>query len=223
MFLSACQRIHFRKFFRVYPADSAPGTHLISNLKSFIYELIDHFNNRASQREKLAFRVFDIYKNKYPNVLNEKIPEAQGNYRELIPDETFVLIGFYKSMEQYNWILKHRLYNYRAGLDRGSLILDKETIGAKYLLLHTFKQPITNDLWRITSRGPKVMLKDDLLQKGYPAPGHDHYLVYEIDKVGLEDFDHGQWDLSKLSNFHLARGSAIPFVVSLTDLMTTRT
>ncbi len=194
----------------------------ISDLKSFIYELIDHFNNRASQREKLAFRVFDIYKDKYPNVLNEKIPEAQGQNRELIPDETYVLIGFYKSAEHYHWITKNRLYNYRTGLDRGSLILGKETIGAKYLLLHTFKQPITNDLWRITSRGPKVLLKDDLLQKGYPTPGHDHYLVYEIEKVGLKDFDHGNWDLSKLGNYHLARGSALPFVVSLTDLMFTK-
>jgi predicted component of viral defense system (DUF524 family) len=191
----------------------------ISDLKSFIYELIDHFNNRASQREKLAFRVFDIYKDKYPNVLNEKIPEAHGNNRELIPDETFVLIGFYKSAEQYNWIIKQGLYNYRTGLDRGSLILDKETIGAKYLLLHTYKQPITNDIWRITSRGPKVLLKNDLIQKGYPSPGHDHYLVYEIEKVGLEDFNCGRWDLSKLSNYHLARGSALPFVVSMTDLM----
>lgn len=191
----------------------------ISDLKSFIYELIDHFNNRASQREKLAFRVFDIYKDKYSNVLNENIPEAHGHNRELIPDETFVLIGFYKSVEQYNWIKKHRLYNYRTGLDRGSLILDKETIGAKYLLLHTYKQPITDDIWRITSSGPKVLLKNDLIERGYPAPSHEHYLVYEIEKVGLEDFNNVRWDLTKLSKYQLAHRSALPFVVSMTDLM----
>lgn len=204
--------------FPLRPSKTDTGT---SDLKSFIYELIEHFNNRASQREKLAFRVFDIHK-EMPNILFDKIPESLGQNRDLIPDETFVLIGFYKSEEQYKWIIKNGLFNFRAGTDRGSMILDKETIGAKYLLLHTHNQPITNDFWRITSKGPKILSKNDLILKGYPAPNHDHYLVYEIKKVELEDFRQINWDLKKLGNYQNARGSALPYVVSMTELMTTK-
>ena len=32
-------------------------------LKAFVLEVVNHFINRASQREKIAFKTFDIYKN----------------------------------------------------------------------------------------------------------------------------------------------------------------
>jgi len=191
----------------------------ISDIKSFIYELINHLNNRASQREKLAFRVYDIHKDNKPNILNDKIPEALGNNRDLIPDETYVLIGFYKSAEQYEWIKRNKLYNYRTGTGMGSLILDKETIGAKYLLLHTYNQTISSDIWRITNRGPKILSKNDLIQKDYTLPKHDYYLVYQLEKVNEEDFKDAKWDLTKLSMFHSGHTSALPLVISMTDLM----
>ena len=41
---------------------------------------------------------------------------------------------FYKDQTQFDWIIKKRLYNFRMYSGNGSLVLDKETVSAKYLL-----------------------------------------------------------------------------------------
>src|SRR5690625_4433880 len=111
----------------------------IGELKSFILEITEHFINRTTQREKMAFRKFSIYKSP-PDAnteFKESLPEPFGENRALLPDNTFVLVGYYNSEEQYQWIQKNGLYNFRIGSGTGSLILDKDTVNAKYLLLHT--------------------------------------------------------------------------------------
>lgn len=89
--------------FPVKPSRTDSG---IGELKAFILEIIEHFINRASQREKIAYRTFDVYKNppKSDNVVKEPLPEPYDNNRDLIPDDTFVLVGFYKSEAHLNWI-----------------------------------------------------------------------------------------------------------------------
>jgi hypothetical protein len=87
----------------------------------------------------MAFRTYDIYK-KPPepgSELNEALPEVYGDNRSLIPDETFVLIGFYKDEEHLNWICKNKIYNTRIADARGSVKLGIGESSAKYLLLHT--------------------------------------------------------------------------------------
>lgn len=204
--------------FPVKPSKTESG---IGELKAFILEIIEHFINRASQREKIAFRTFDIYKNppESNNVLKEPLPEAYNTNRDLIPDDTFVLVGYYNSRDQYNWIQRTRLYNFRMGSGTGSLILDKETVSSKYLLLHTKGDTDSGDLWKIVSRGPKVYSKDDLIRKGYPSPSQDNYLVIQIELVRDTEFENVSWDFRKLSNYSSGRASAFPFTTSLTELM----
>jgi predicted component of viral defense system (DUF524 family) len=141
--------------FTVKPSKTDSG---IGELKAFILEIIEHFINRASQREKIAYRTFDIYKNppESDNVVKEPLPEPYNTNRDLIPDDTFVLVGYYNSQEQYDWIQRTGLYNFRMGSGAGSLVLDKETVSSKYLLLHTSGDTNSGDLWKIVSRGPKV-------------------------------------------------------------------
>ena len=204
--------------FPVCPSKRDDG---IGELKAFILEVIEHFINRASQREKLAFRTFDIYKNPpdADNEVREFLPETYNANRSLIPDNTFVLIGYYNSPEQYDWILKNKLYNFRMGSKTGSLILDKETISAEFLLLHTSGDSNSGDLWRIISRGPRVFSKDDLVKKGYPSPSQDNYLVFRLESVTDLEFDKVKWDFRKLSNYSKGRASAFPFTTSLSELM----
>src|SRR5699024_10484719 len=45
--------------FPVRPSKTEDG---ITELKSFILEVVNHFLNRASQREKIAYRTYDIFK-----------------------------------------------------------------------------------------------------------------------------------------------------------------
>lgn len=208
--------------FPVKPSKDNSG---IGELKAFILEVIEHFINRASQREKIAYRTFDIYKNppESDNLLRELLPESYNSNRDLIPDDTFILVGYYHSKEQYNWIKRTGLYNFRMGSGTGSLPLDRETVSARYLLLHTSGDTESSDLWKIVSRGPKVYSKNDLIRKGYPSPSQDNYLVIKIELVTDPEFVNVSWNFRKLSNYSTGRASAFPFTTCLTELMKNKT
>ncbi len=204
--------------FPVRPSKTDTG---IGDLKKFILEIIDHFINRASQREKMAFKTFTTHK--YPprpeDVVRHSMPEAYNDNRDLIPDDTFVMVGFYDSTEQYDWIKRNKLYNFRIGSGRGSLILDNETLSSKYLLLHTHKDKVSGDLWKIVSKGPKIWSRETMLAKNYLSPTQDYYLIVEIEKVEDLEFKNVKWDFKNLSKYKTNRASALPFTVSLTELM----
>lgn len=204
--------------FPVKPSKTDSG---IGELKAFILDIMEHFLNRASQREKIAYRTFDIYKNppESNNAVKEPLPEPYNANRDLIPDDTFVLVGYYNSQEQYDWIKKNKLYNFRMGSEKGSLILDKETVSSKYLLLHTSGNTNSGNFWKIVNKGPKVYSKNDLIQKAYPSPSQDHYLVIQIEPVTDIEFEGVNWDFRKLSNYSTGRASALPFTTNLSELM----
>ena len=192
----------------------------IGELKGFIFEIVEHFINRTSQREKLAFSTYDIHK-KEPKPgaeLKEPLPEPFNANRDLLPDDTHVLVGFYKTQEQYDWIVKSNLYNFRSGTKRGSLLLDKETVGSRYLLLHTSGNTNSGDLWKIVSKGPRVFSEEDMIKKDYPSP-KGSYLIVQIEKVTDSAFKDVQWDFRKLIGFTTGRGSGLPFTTSLSELM----
>lgn len=206
--------------FAVRPSKTDSG---IGDLKSFILEILDHLINRTSQREKLAFRTFDIHKAPPDpdDAIKEPLPEIFNANRDLIPDDTYVLIGFYQSPEQYDWIQKKGLYNFRIGTRKGSLVLEKETVSSRFLLLHTSGDKASGDLWRIKSKGPSILSREDLTRLGYPNPS-DYYLVIEIEQVLDPEFQHVKWDFRKLKNYSSRRRSALPFTASLTELMKTK-
>jgi predicted component of viral defense system (DUF524 family) len=207
--------------FPVKPSKTDSG---IGELKAFVLEIIEHFINRASQREKIAYRTFDIYKDppESGNVVKELLPEPFNNNRDLIPDDTFVLVGYYDSPEQYDWIQRTGLYNFRMGSGAGSLTLDKETVSSKYLLLHTSGDKDSGDLWKIVSRGPKVYSKEDLIKKGHPSPSQDNYLIIQIELVTDSEFENVKWNFRALENYSRGRQSAYPFTTNLTELMKTK-
>jgi len=204
--------------FPVRPSKNDSG---IGELKAFILEIIEHFVNRASQRERIAFRTYDVYKNEpnKENEVNEALPETYGVNRNLIPDDTFVLVGFYKT-ENLDWIIKSGLYNARADSKRGSLRLGSGEAGAKYLLLHSSGETKTSRLLKITETGPRVFSKKTLIDKGYPSePSQEYYLVYKVEEITDVELQNQKWDITKLDKHKQGRGSALPFSVTMTDLM----
>ncbi len=207
--------------FPVRPSKTDSG---IGELKAFVLEITEHLINRASQREKIAFRTFDIFKDppESDSVVKEPLPENYNANRDLIPDDTFVLVGYYNSKNQYNWIRRHGLYNFRMGSGTGSLILDKETVSSKYLLLHTLGDTDSGDLWKIASKGPRVYSKEDMERKEYPKPKkemQDNYLVIQIEPVTDSEFENVRWNFKNLRNYSTGRASAFPFTTNLTELM----
>ncbi|MGG7660956.1 DUF2357 domain-containing protein [Dyadobacter sp. BHUBP1] len=202
--------------FAIRPSKTDSGR---EELKRFLLDVIAHFQNRASQREKVAFRSFDIYNNQASADMRELLPEAFGKNRDLIPDETFVLVGYYKNGEHLNWIRTHNLYNFRTGAKSGSLSLGVAEVNARYLLLHGPGQPLSGMLFKLHNRAPRLFSKQDLIQKGYPGPSRELYLVYATDPEVEPEFAGMRWDVTRLPGYRANRASGLPFSVSLTELM----
>ena len=137
---------------------------------------------------------------------------------KLIPQETFVLMGYCKSQMHYEWIKKQGQYNFRMGSDRGALVLDPKAVSARYLLLHSEEEDIC-ELWKITSEGPKVYAKTDLESSGYPNPKHANYLIFDVVKSENEVFTNRNWNLAVLKEKWPKTKLGYPKAISLNELM----
>ena len=109
-----------------------------------------------------------------------------------------VLIGYYKDTTHLRWIVDKKLYNVRAGKDRGSLDLSSSVFGARYLLLygregfHKFK---------LNPQKVRVWSKEELEKSGYGSARHDYYVVFFIEERITEgDFAAMDFDNDKLKS-----------------------
>lgn len=201
----------------------------IGELKSFILEIIDHFINRASQREKLAYRIFDIHKNRpdFESEVRTLLPEPYNMDRGLIPDETFVLVGYCKYPKNMDWYKSKGMYNFRMDDDKGSINLESNVVNAKYLLLRERGKETADKVFRIKSSGPKVIQGSILLAQGYHSEKiQEYYLVIEIETTESKDFDTVSFNFKELAKYKEIKtknqpytAAGIPFAVSLTELM----
>ncbi|TXB66171.1 DUF2357 domain-containing protein [Vicingus serpentipes] len=194
--------------FPVRPSKNDSG---IGELKAFILEIIEHFINRASQRENIAAKTYQIHSNPKPNEIREPIPEYINN-EKLIPDETFVLVGYYKNNEHLKWIETKCLYNVRYG-DKHPLTT--RDIGVSYILLYNDTNK-TDKLYRVSkNKGPKFYSGTELSETlAYPnKPSQPMYLVYNLEPVSKE-FINKEWNISTMKNSNYK-----PKTISITELM----
>jgi Uncharacterized conserved protein len=205
--------------FPINPSRTDNGT---TELKKFIQDVVNQFINRASQQERMSYHTYDILRGKDNLKLNEKMPEKYGTQRTLPPNEISVLVGFCKSEQHYKWIKRNGLYNARMESGRGSVRLEPLMAGARYLLLHKEGDPVSGDLWKITETGPKIFSKERLKGLSYPEPSQDYYLVYEVSKEIPEEFIKVIWDVRLLEASKPGRGSALPFAITMKELMETK-
>lgn len=190
------------------------------HLKKFILKVVDNFIDRSSQREHTAIKIYDIHKEQKDDsdILKETLPEYINN-SILIPNETFVLVGYYKSIEQLDWILKNKYYNFRTGINKGSLNLNDSIINAKYLILHGEKELISSKIYQLSESGIKIYSKNDMIKKDYPKPNGELYLMFKIENDVSNEFNNIQIDLRKIPDFKSNRNSAKPYIISLTQLL----
>jgi len=202
--------------FPIAPSNDAEG---LDALEKFIGEIVEHFSNRASQREQLSYYAYGIH-SASAEVLKEAMPEylSKGKRTEPPIDAT-VLVGYYNK-DQYEWIVDEQLYNIRIDPKDGLVDYGSDITGAKYLLLHGKDELETSRIWEIVSKGPKLVSKNDLrTQKHYPrTPSADNYLLYKIKPIEDSLFDEKKWDISKLPKYKSGRQSSRPFAVTLVDL-----
>lgn len=143
----------------------------------FIDDVIENFLDRTSQRERMAYEKYNVLQE--PSVhLSIQYPEQIGENRGNFPSNTYVIVGYYKSKEHLEWCIKNKKYNVRIGAGTGSVKIIPELISAKYLLLYHEDDQI---MFKITSKGPTIWSKQDLLRKQYPGkPTQDFYCMFDI-------------------------------------------
>lgn len=188
----------------------------------FLHDILEHMLNRASQRERMSYHTYEIY-NSEPSVVCESMPEPYGSDRNLIPEETFVLLGSYKDEDHLQWILNNGIYNLRTGTKNGSVHLKQDITSAKYLLLHKGDKQL---FIKLNGQGPRMMPKVDLEKKPYHhlySPSLPYYIVFDLNAMGTEDeFKNVKWDIKQMiSDGVLGKGhsSAEPRGISMVELM----
>lgn len=190
-----------------------------TGLKEFLLHLVQHFLNRASQHELFAHHTYDTFKNIPGPALQEVIP---SDNRTELPAITYVLVAYYRDLAHYEWILKNQLYNLRTDYRRGALKLSPQTIRANYLLLHGKGTIHSNLIFRLDPEGPTIISQTYLEEKKYPSDTvHPNYLGYSLQTSYPinHEFNDAKWDITKLEGYRSGRNSAIPFVVTLEQLM----
>jgi predicted component of viral defense system (DUF524 family) len=202
----------------------------VSELSKFIDLVIDHLIDRASQRENVSHKAHQIYQlsKEDDTILHEPIPEYL-NGEKLIPDDTFVLVGYSKSPKRFNWYNKKNMYFFRMNDKKGSLELNNEVVNSKYLLLRRNGEKLASDLYEIKSKGPQVYSKNKIIELGFPEPDdlNDYYLKIEIEKVTTTEFQNVSWNFIELEEYKKIQEIeknpyskvGMPFTVSLTNLM----
>ena len=191
-----------------------------SELRIFLKDVIQHFLNRTSQREMHSYQTYRTFKSEKDDQVNELLPEPYGDHRSMLPDRTYVLVGYYRNEEHLKWILESGLYNARAGSKRGSLRLQRGEAEAKFLLLHSEGELKSNKLYQITDEGPRIFSKEDLINKGYyKEPGQDYYLVYQVGNLEFDELKGVTVDIRELQGFRSGRASALPFSATLSEII----
>lgn len=190
-------------------------------IKSFLDDIIEHFLNRASQREKVSHFHYEIYKEPTINKLCEPIPEQYGKL--YLPDMT-VIVGYYKNVDHYNWIINNKLYNTRLGDRTGSLNLSNKLLNATYLLLYNERSAPHFEMWKLDAQGPAIYSKQDLLKKGYPSKrkNEDYYLVYTLATIAEDEFQNIRYNLAKCNESVNTTDKFAPFAITITQLMNSK-
>lgn len=202
-------------------------------IRNFIEEVITNLCDRLSQRERVSYYNYSIYKepsnNEFNNqLIKENIPDYVNEVRVPFPSEVSVLIGYKK--DKHKELIDKGYYIFRADGVKGALPINARTTGAMYLVLHSDTKFITSEIYKIHQSKdvgnlkvevyPKVCSKREIKSLGYKAPKHSNYLLYHISRIKTDEFENIEWDIQKLKSFDYNK-RFYPLVVSLTELMAT--
>lgn len=209
-----------------FPIKPTENTNETIYLENFIKDVLKHFLNTASQRENIAHKSYTIHQNDKPNEILEPIPEYFNDER-LIPDDTYVLVGFSKNNKRLKWYKENGLYNFRMDDESGSPRFTNEVVNAKFLLLRESGNSKASQIFKL-KHGVRVFSKQRLEELGLTDLTKDNYLVYdfEVDTKDISEFKDLAWNFKDLEQYqktikgkNIRTAAGIPFTTTLTDLM----
>jgi predicted component of viral defense system (DUF524 family) len=199
-----------------FPVNPRNKERHVDELKTFIQEIVEHLVNLCTQREKIALQNYDIHKKPAaaPPV-KEPYPEIYNENRDMIPDETFILVGFCKSEEHYDWIKNNMLYTLGLVYKGDPIGITRERINSRFVLLYSLEEDESLKLLKIKRDYTEFFSRQDLLNLNYPTPTHDSYLVFHLQEVTEPELKDIKLDITKLK---VDKGKD-PLVISLAELM----
>ena len=199
-----------------FPVNPRNKERHVDELKTFVQEIVEHLVNLCTQREKIALQNYDIHKKPAaaPPV-KEPYPEIYNENRDMIPDETFILVGFCKSEEHYDWIKNNMLYTLGLVYKGDPIGITRERINSRFVLLYSLEEDESLKLLKIKRDYTEFFSRQDLLNLNYPTPTHDSYLVFHLQEVTEPELKDIKLDITKLK---VDKGKD-PLVISLAELM----
>ena len=194
----------------------APGheDEQVPALKRFLREIVDHFMDRTSQREKVAVAEHEIHSIP-PDPFYEMFPEPYGN--PIFADAVMVLLGCFKSGEHLQWILENGKYNIRFGGEReGAIELKESYLNVRYLLLYNMDDLSDIRILKMTKPHPSIVTDKVMAEMDYPDPTPNQmYMVYDVSIDAVEpELKDRPWFIDTLVKD--AKGA--PVIVSYTNL-----
>ena len=202
--------------FPVSPSNNGEG---LGSVKKFIYEILDHFSDRASQRESLSYHTYKIMKDDKMNSIHKNLPEyfikqgdVKGRYKP--PQEVSILIGYVQE-KQKDWIKNNCMYDVR--MDQ---YITPSMTGADYLLLYESiadNREIKlweNGLYKIIMY-PKIKNSDWLKERNYQNPDKPEYFIYKISS------DVEEWSKDKIKKIIIPENieDYKPFTFTLSEIL----
>lgn len=157
--------------FSLRPVAEGPDTQA---LKSFLENVLTHVASVATQERRHRYWEHQIFPTDTP------APGSGGHepIAGLPPADTSVLLGFVRSNEQLDWVLRTRLYNMRADVARnGSVTVNSREASAQVLVIYGAQEVF--GVWRL-SGFTSVLTAAQLISLGYPGPRGDAYVCVQL-------------------------------------------
>jgi predicted component of viral defense system (DUF524 family) len=159
-------------------------------LRTFLDDVLRHVASVATQERRHRYWEHQIFPS------DESAPGSVGHepIEGLPPADTSVLLGFVRSDEQRDWILRTGLYNMRADVARdGSVTVHSREASTQLLVLYGATEIV--GAWRLAGIAT-VLTRSQLVSLGYPAPRGDAYVCVQLQESLWEavgsGLDHGR-------------------------------
>ncbi|MBM3453997.1 MAG: DUF2357 domain-containing protein [Bacteroidetes bacterium] len=196
------------------------------NIQEFIEKVIKNLEDVLSQRERMARATKKVYDQKPIQKISDSKLEAllRELGQEEHPEETQVLVGYYKGESHLNWIQANAKYNIRYGT---GYTIDGKMILAKYLVLYGEKDMQHAFIYRLNNEKGKICSKKELLEfkpTKYPStPTSDHYFLFDLGvQITLDAFKFDKENQILKDKLELLEKTEMPFTISLSELAQVR-
>ena len=155
-----------------------PGKGKDQLYKVFNIKLGEDYYRSTNRRVYLPKTEYEI--SRRDNGEYELKPTSDEAYQfGILPTEEYALVGYYRSIEQLNWIRTNMIYNIRAQRRNKYVKMTESEMNANYLILHNEEHGTF--IYAVKPASPYLLSKEELPKSDGYDPHHNYYMIYEIE------------------------------------------